>query len=69
MTPRFWLLQTLGWSLFALIAYLARPGEAAVPDVLALLGVIALSAGGMAASQALRWLQAGHGELRCRRPG
>jgi len=69
VTPGFWLLQTLGWSLSALIAYPAHSNEAAVPNVLALPGAIALGAGGMAASLALRWRQAGPGGPRCRRPG
>lgn len=69
MTPRFWLLQALGWSLFLLIAYIARPSEASVPNALAFMAVAVLSMGGMLASLALRWLyrklQAdGYGELR-----
>lgn len=69
MTSRFWLLQALGWSLFLLIAYIARPSEASVPESLQRLAVLAVSMGGLAASLGLRWLyrkvQAdGYGELR-----
>lgn len=69
MTLRFWLLHVMGWSLFALIAFIARPSEASVPDALQFLAVAAVSAGGLLASLGLRWLyrkvQAdGYGELR-----
>lgn len=69
MTLRFWLLHVLGWSLFALIAFIARPSEASVPDALQFLAVAAVSIGGLLASLGLRWLyrkvQAdGYGELR-----
>ncbi|WP_386065098.1 sensor histidine kinase [Tahibacter sp. UC22_41] len=69
MTLRFWLLQSLGWSLFMLIAYIARPSEASVSNALQFMGVAAFSLGGLLASLALRWLyrklQAdGYGELR-----
>ena len=65
----FWLLQTLGWSLFLTIAYVARPSEETVPDGLQRLAVVALSAGGLLGSLVLRRLyrklQAdGYGELR-----
>jgi hypothetical protein len=69
VTPRFWLLQTLGWSFFLLIAYVARPSETSVSNALQFLAVAAVSAGGLLASLGLRWvyrkLQAdGYGELR-----
>lgn len=69
MTSRFWLLQTLGWSLFLLIAYAARPSEESVSDALQFQAIAALSVGGLLASLGLRWLyrtlQAdGYGELR-----
>ena len=69
MTLRFWLLQTSGWSLFLLIAHVARPSETSVSDALQFSAAAVLSAGGMLASLALRWLyrklQAdGYGELR-----
>ncbi|KMM75095.1 histidine kinase [Xanthomonas sp. NCPPB 1128] len=69
MTPKFWLLQAFGWSLFLAIAYVARPSEAAVADSLQFMATLALSAAGLAGSLALRWiyrrLQAdGYGEVR-----
>ena len=69
MTLRFWLLQALGWSLFLLIAYSARPSEETVSNALQFTAVATLSVGGLLASLGLRWLyrtlQAdGYGELR-----
>ena len=69
MTPRFWLLQVVGWSCFLLLAYVARPSETGVPEWLQFAAVAVVGAGGLLASLGLRWLyrrvQAdGYGELR-----
>ncbi|NYF22086.1 hypothetical protein HDC36_003562 [Xanthomonas sp. JAI131] len=69
VTPKFWLLQAFGWSLFLSIAYAARPSEAAVADGLQFVAMCALSAAGLAGSLVLRWiyrrLQAdGYGDVR-----
>jgi len=69
VTPRFWLLQAVGWSFFLLIAYIARHSEEAVAETLQFLAVGAVSAGGLLASLGLRWLYRkwhadGYGELR-----
>ncbi|WP_274508021.1 hypothetical protein [Xanthomonas campestris] len=67
--PMFVLLQALGWALFLAIAYVARPSEDSVPELLQLAGVVAMSICGLLGSLALRLvyrkLQAdGYGELR-----
>ncbi|WP_241148114.1 hypothetical protein [Xanthomonas axonopodis] len=65
----FWLMQTLGWSLFLAIAYVARPSEDAVPDGRQLAAVAGFGVGGLLGSLLLRrlyrTLQAdGYGEVR-----
>lgn len=69
VTLKFWLLQLLGWSLFLLLAYVARPSETEVSDSLQFMATLALSGAGMAGSVLLRRvyrrLQAdGYGDVR-----
>ncbi|HEY0333937.1 MAG TPA: histidine kinase [Stenotrophomonas sp.] len=54
MTRKFWLLQLLGWSLFFLIAYVARPSEVDVPPAQQVGAVLALSMAGLLGSLGLR---------------
>lgn len=58
--PMFVLLQALGWALFLAIAYVARPSEDSVPELLQLAGVVAMSICGLLGSLALR-LSGGRG--------
>ena len=56
----FVLLQALGWALFLAIAYVARPSEDSVLELLQLAGVVAMSICGLLGSLALR-LSGGRG--------
>ncbi|WP_407463547.1 hypothetical protein [Xanthomonas campestris] len=58
--PMFVLLQALGWALFLAIAYVARPSEDSVLELLQLAGVVAMSICGLLGSLALR-LSGGRG--------
>ncbi|MCS3846584.1 hypothetical protein GGR70_001570 [Xanthomonas campestris] len=58
------MLQALGWALFLAIAYVARPSEDSVPELLQLAGVVAMSICGLLGSLALRL----SGGAACARP-